>query len=164
MPTTPSYNSFIRTCRSLANQGEEARLELMKYLIEMEPFPIVWRGEGRETWAKLLKSEKLCTAAKYGAFKDALKIKSIPVNTFGVDASTLIAKLERDTRARVIRETKRWAASHNIRPTYQRITQYVRASIPAADRRPSRIAELRTYIATLQALLDDNNIPYPSEP
>lgn len=175
-----NYQEFIQAAKDCANRGEEQRLKLMLLLVEYEPKKALWglNPLGVKTWDSLLREEGLCTPALYHAFKEAVQMR-VEVSIFGVYASTAIVKLEKSDRTVALRRTREWVKQHQVPPTYQRISQYVRQlkdemgiKTPVAPatrlrkenaRLKSRIEEQSTYIEKLKALLREHKVRLPKE-
>lgn len=153
----------------------------MTLLLDVEPRLAVWQANPNQTrsWDQLLREEGLCTPTLFHDFKRSTGIVDVAV--FGVYASAAIAKLKKEYRTRIIRATQAWIDSHQVPPTYQRISKYVaelKKELGIRSRPTTPIHALRTennrlkrelgkaerYIETLQAALRDNNIRVPKEP
>ena len=130
------------------------------------------------SWESLLREEGLCTPTLFYDFKKAVKF--VDVKVFGVYASAAIAKLKVQYRRRVVRSTQEWIDTHQVPPTYQRISKYVTVMRKELGIRPAsnpltalrlennrlkrELSKSQQYCELLQATLKKNNIRVPKEP
>lgn len=176
LPT--SYTAFIKTAKQYANGGEEERLKLMMLLLDMEPRKALWmvNPDGVKSWDLILREEGFCTPTLFRNFKRAVPLMNVKM--FGVYAAAAIVNLPKGVQNKVIRQTEAWISTHNLRPTYQRISKYVfelRREMGTRSPRTTPIAQLRVennrlqrennkaeeYIDLLIAALKLNNIRVP---
>jgi hypothetical protein len=185
-----TYQTLLCTARSLANGAEETWLKLMVLLVKTEAKKDVWVGNphGIKTWPELLQAEGLCTARHYRMFKEAYsELGAALVKQFGAYASIRIAQIEPIARKKIVRTATAWIQKHRVRPTYQRITEYIKHETagPKASKKRSYkrevgeltdhlrnqgalVKELRAkvrqqakYIRTLKDALKSNNVSVP---
>jgi len=179
-----TFQSFLREAKRLSNRSEECWLALLYLLLETEQKGDIWRPHYR-SWNELLETEGLCSVKHYRAFKliqGELSPKAI--RTLGVYAAINIGRItNKDRRSEVTQKTLRWISRHKVRPTYQRISEYLKPSVKR-ERTTARFdykrlykeqqeeilalkAKVRSqalYIRLLKTTLKEHGCPIPSNP
>jgi hypothetical protein len=162
------YTKFLSLVRKYKTGETENEYRYMELLVDQKKDVLNWKKPrtSYETWSELLREEGLCT---YSMFQNYEKAKTVIDNTWirrlGVYASVSLAKLDRTTQAEVLASVKRWYGQHQVAPTYQRVSKYVRDLGLAARKMKveNRVQKMKAYIKVCQRLLKQNRISVPKE-
>ena len=178
------FQEFLVRARRLSNRSDDGRLQLMLLLVETENQTNIW-GSVYKTWYDMLRGEGLCTVPRYLALKRTLDIMpSKDIKLLGVNAAISIARIsDPKKRNAVKKKTIAWIRNTKIRPTYQRISEYLKPKISKekatgrfdykklCQEQQNQILGLRgklkqqhVYIRLLKTNLIVNNIPVPKRP
>jgi hypothetical protein len=159
------YAKFIALAQSLKAGQASNEVKFLDLLVDQEADVINWKTkENYTSWAELLREEGLCTYTTYVSYKKAKEIlPSSWIAKLGVYATISLSKLDADQRGKVFDQVKKWYAAHQVAPTYQRVSTYVK-NIGGSRRKAkaaSKLQKMKTYITKCQGLLKQHKIPVP---
>jgi len=157
-------DSTFARLRQLAGEGENTQVTMMLLLLELYEHKEIWQSR-YPTWDELLKEEGFTTAHTFTGFQKALgDFGEVEVRRLGVRASTLMIRLPKATRVRVLGAVNEWMKTHPIPPTYQRVTTYTKLIVgtrPKAkeskDEQVVRLQKRNTELVKSNKLLTDHN-------
>jgi hypothetical protein len=159
------HTKFIALARQYKADQAENEYKFLELLVTQEEDVAAWKNKTPyKSWGELLREEGLCTITTYRNYKKARQLLSLTwIKRLGVYASISISKLDDDTRDKVLSSVKQWYSQHQVTPTYQRVSKYVRnlGGHVKKTKRENQVRVLKTYIAKCHALLKKNRIPLP---
>lgn len=159
------YSKFLEKARKLKTSQAGNEVEFLNLLVEQENDMLDWKSPktSYRTWNELLRGEQLVTVTTYTGYKKAReRLPKVWIDKLGVYASISISKLNEADRNKILTSVKKWYASHQVAPTYQRVAKYVRDLHPRKSTE-SRARKMLSYIRTCQAILRKNKIEVPKE-
>lgn len=159
------YSKFIDRARKLKTSQSGNEVDFLNLLVEQETDILDWKSPKTpyKTWYELLRGEQLTTVTTYTGYKKAReRLPKVWIDKLGVYASISLGKLSEADRNKVLTTVKKWYASHQVAPTYQRVAKYVRDLHPRKQTE-SRGRKMLAYIRACQAILRKNKIEVPKE-
>lgn len=166
------YEATLRKARTLQQQinvtkeqQDELRVELMLLLVELRAQDLLWRPY-HESWADLLRMEKLCSVNLFKQFERGVRLTSIEeAEKYGVTALKTIAQAPTAYRSRLIKNLRAWHSSQAEPPTYRAVSRWVWRRCRELD--PERFAsraKLMRYIDDLKGQLKKHGVRPKSPP
>jgi hypothetical protein len=161
-PSSPSpvYLKQVSKVQELKALGSKYEVRAMYALIDFEQMTLVWKTRPGVIFEDILTDERLCTIARFRAFKKAIKIFSkTDVEKLGLAAACLIA-IQKTGHAHLRQVALTFRTDHAVGPTYQYITKFIRAGKP----KRRGVKALLQYIETLKQALRDAGVRVPPMP
>jgi hypothetical protein len=127
--TVAKFNDYAKNIRAHMAEGEKARVRGYELLVELKARPAVWQAQ-YQTWASLLREERLCPAYSFRLYEKARTIfTQAQLVAIGIQTCNSVAAIK-DTwlRAKAKRQVVRWSTEHK-RYTYQDLHRKLRASL-----------------------------------
>ena len=135
--------------RRLKSQGAGFEVRAMYEILALERASVLWRRDGTETFAAVLKAEPgMCTQTRFKAFKKAAGLFSQDtIEKLGVPCVCLLAKQSQSIRTKLLKPALAYRKKHGSEPAYQYIALFLRKPGTSVSRaRLSRYIEVLTDV------------------
>jgi hypothetical protein len=166
---TEQIDRYLSRIRQLSSDSERFQTDMMFALAELHEHREVWSVR-YSTWDTLLTEEGFTTGHSFEWFIKGLDIFGVAeVRNIGSRAAISLALQTVPIRSRVLKSTKAWIETHGVKPSYQRISGYVRKEIGSvkpkkvklksrrnADSRDEIVVGLKAKVRELQANLRES--------
>lgn len=124
---TPTYSSFLADFRALVQEGNDAKLRRMFLLVEMKSMDAVWRTGPYNSWAEMIRQERLCPTGYYADFETACRVlKRSTIEKIGADAAVVLVNVEEQHRDATLKRIYAYIDALKVPPTRQLIWSFVR--------------------------------------
>lgn len=144
------YDEYVSRIRDLRGRSAADEVAAMRLLVEFEKAKYAWKKYPSDRFEDVIREERFCTVNRYHAFKKAVaELTKIHIDHLGVAASCLIAKQTKGARFRLLNAALQYRNKHDIEPTYQYVSQWIRARKPKSNR--PTYGELNAYVEILKA-------------
>lgn len=159
------YSKFLEKARKLKTNQSGNEVDFLNLLVEQENDMLDWKHPKTpyKSWYELIRGEQLVTVTTYTGYKKAReRLPKIWIDKLGVYASISIGKLGEADRNKILTSVKKWYSAHQVAPTYQRVSRYLRDLHPRKQTE-SRGRKMLSYIRQCQSILRKNKIEVPKE-